>query len=175
MKFEDIRSGIRVKGRFSDRTGTVQSVTDDTFVVLFDGDSEPKLPYHVGCAANFDLLLRVGGVTTAAREVQIGERGLGMKYDAGKQQARLIFEGFPLALSALSDVATMGAEKYAAHSWQHVENAIERYTDAGYRHMLSRLQGEELDSESGLLHEAHELWNKLAVLELKLRQKKEKA
>lgn len=102
------------------------------------------------------------------------ERGLGLKFDAGKPQARLVFEGFPLTFLALADVLTMGARKYSAHSWQHVENGIDRYSDAAARHMLARLSGETHDPESGLIHEAHELINRMFVLELKLRQEKDR-
>lgn len=169
MKFEDIRSGIRVRGISSGYDATVVDVDESSFTLRYDKFAPRENTFHAYRAADFNLLLRVGGVTTAAREVPVAERGSGMKYDGGKQQARLIFEGFPRALSLLGDVATMGAAKYAAHSWQHVENGIDRYTDAAYRHMLARLGGEEKDSESGLLHEVHELWNRMAVLELRLR------
>lgn len=99
-------------------------------------------------------------------------RGAGLKYDAGKPQARLVFEGFPLLFSGLTDVLTMGAAKYSAHSWQHVENGIDRYSDAAGRHMLKRLSGEQHDDESGLDHELHELINRMFVMELKLRERR---
>lgn len=164
---------VRVKGTFpiTHLQGTLGTVR---FYAGFDGICSVEL--DKGGMAQIhemylELLMTAGGVTTARREVPAPrERGAGLKYDDGKQQARLIYEGFPRALSLLADVATMGAKKYKAHSWQHVENGIDRYSDAAFRHMQQRLSGEELDSESGLLHEAHELWNRMAVLELKLRK-----
>ena len=106
-----------------------------------------------------------------AFEPEEDERGLGLKFDAGKPQARLVDEGFPFVFSGLADVLTFGANKYEANSWQHVENGIARYSDAAKRHQLKRLKGEELDPESGLDHELHELINRMFVLELKLRAK----
>lgn len=92
----------------------------------------------------------------------------GAKLDAGKQMASLLLD-FSRALSAVAQVSTMGALKYSRGGWQHVPDGITRYSDAEWRH---RLQGqvEELDSESGLPHRYHELWNCLAVLELELRE-----
>ena len=98
------------------------------------------------------------------------ERGVGLKFDAGKNQARLLREGVPRALEELDRVLTFGAKKYAAHSWQHVENAEERYQDASYRHDSARNKGEIFDRETGLLHRAHHIINELFLLELELRR-----
>ena len=97
------------------------------------------------------------------------ERGLGLKYDAGKPQARLLREGVPRALAELDRVLTFGAQKYAAHSWQHVENAAERYQDASYRHDSARCLGETIDPETGCRHRAQHIINELFLLELELR------
>jgi hypothetical protein len=98
------------------------------------------------------------------------ERGLGLKFDAGKNQARLLREGVPRALDELDKVLTFGAGKYAAHSWQHVENGDERYQDASYRHDSARNKGEIFDRETGLMHRAHHIINELFLLELELRR-----
>lgn len=96
-------------------------------------------------------------------------RGMGLKFDGGKVQARLLYEGMPRALLRVIDTLDFGAKKYAAHSWQHVENALERYQDASYRHDLLRCRGERLDSETGIHHRAHHIINELFLLELELR------
>jgi hypothetical protein len=96
-------------------------------------------------------------------------RGVGLKFDAGKVQARLLREGVPRALEELDKVLTFGAGKYAAHSWQHVENGDERYQDASYRHDAARNKGELFDQETGLRHRAHHIINELFLLELELR------
>ncbi|AVO24206.1 hypothetical protein [Xanthomonas phage XPV1] len=93
----------------------------------------------------------------------------GRKFDAGKVQPRLLFEGMPRALSALVDVLTFGAGKYDAHNWLNVANGIERYQDASYRHDSLRCRGELCDAETGLRHRAHHIVNELFVLELELR------
>lgn len=91
----------------------------------------------------------------------------GAKLDAGKPMGSLL-EDFGLALLAVAEVSTFGANKYSRGGWQSVPDGINRYKDAKWRHLLkSRLQ--EIDPETGLLHAAHEAWNALAVLELKLR------
>ena len=91
-----------------------------------------------------------------------------MKYDKGKPLANILFEDFPHALSAVIDIATYGAEKYARNSWKTVPNAHQRYSDAMVRHELYRGMGENLDAESGLKHLAHMAWNVLAILELEI-------
>jgi hypothetical protein len=96
----------------------------------------------------------------------------GAKADNGKLRAGLVVDAFAPALSALAEVGTFGARKYTDNGWLEVEDGVNRYNDAQMRHRLLRLQGEELDPESGLPHEYHEVWNALAGLTLKLRGKK---
>lgn len=90
------------------------------------------------------------------------------KADGGKIRPALLIEGMPLALQAVSAVLTYGAEKYEDGGWQSVDP--KRYGDAKLRHTLALASGEATDSESGLLHEAHEVCNALFILELKLRK-----
>ena len=94
----------------------------------------------------------------------------GAKLDAGKQRPHLVLGDFARALSLVAEVGTFGASKYTAHGWLSVERGVERYADAGMRHWLKRMAGELRDPDSGLLHEAHECWNKLAELELRMRE-----
>lgn len=89
------------------------------------------------------------------------------KADAGKLRAGLVFEGLPRSLLMVAAVLSYGAQKYEAHSWKKVDS--ERYRDARFRHMLDSLAGlGDNDSESGLLHDAHELTNVMFCLEQKL-------
>lgn len=97
-------------------------------------------------------------------------RGVGLKFDGGKQRPALLHEGVPLALAEVVKTLTFGAEKYEAHSWQHVENAAERYQDASYRHDAQRCKGELLDPETGIPHRAHHIINELFLLELEMRK-----
>lgn len=91
----------------------------------------------------------------------------GAKLDAGKTLAGVLND-FSLALMAVADVGTFGAVKYTRGGWQTVPHAITRYNDAGWRHKL-KSRTELYDSDSGLMHKAHEAWNILAELELVLR------
>lgn len=90
----------------------------------------------------------------------------GSKFDSGKPMASLLAD-FPRALMAVAEVGTFGAKKYSRGNWLSVENGIERYSDAKWRHLL---QGAvtPVDDESGLPHKFHEAWNALAELELML-------
>jgi hypothetical protein len=93
----------------------------------------------------------------------------GAKLDAGKLNASLLGD-FSLALKAVAEIATFGANKYSRGGWQHVKDGVERYNDAEWRHKLEQ-RHEELDADSGLPHKWHHAWNVLAALELELREK----
>lgn len=88
----------------------------------------------------------------------------GAKLDAGKVKAGLLAD-FALALTEVAKVGTFGAEKYTRGGWQEVPNAVERYSDAMWRHLL-KARHETNDPDSGLTHLSHAAWNALAVLEL---------
>ena len=90
----------------------------------------------------------------------------GRKDDSGKILAGILYEDFPHALTAVAEVASFGAKKYARGNWKNVLAGIERYNDAMHRHLLAHCCGEKVDTESELMHLAHAAWNALAVLEL---------
>lgn len=93
----------------------------------------------------------------------------GAKLDAGKNRLGLVLGDFALALKAVGEVGTLGANKYSAHGWITVEDGHARYTDAMFRHLFAELSGEALDPELGVLHAAQVAWNALARLDLALR------
>ena len=103
---------------------------------------------------------------------EIDPRGLksgdpGAKFDAGKVRPSLILNAMPLAILAVSEVGTYGANKYSENGWKDVDNGIARYTDAMDRHRIK--EGLEVfDGDSGLMHAAQVAWNALARLELML-------
>lgn len=99
----------------------------------------------------------------------IDQHKAGAKLDDGKIYAGLVLGDFANALKAVAEVGTFGANKYSKSGWLSVPDGIARYEDAKTRHWLARMSGERLDSDSGLMHKAHEAWNALAVLELELR------
>ena len=99
----------------------------------------------------------------------------GAKLDAGKVRPALVLGGFARALLAVSAVGTYGASKYTANGWMTVPNGEERYADAQLRHWLKSCIGETTDSDTDLLHLAHEAWNALAKLDLHIRNNESKA
>lgn len=98
----------------------------------------------------------------------IPQHAIGAKLDDGKLLAGIL-QQWPRALTAILEVATFGAEKYTRGGWQYVENGVERYTDAMFRHLLKEPL-EPIDPDSGLSHDAHVAWNALSRLELRLRE-----
>ena len=77
---------------------------------------------------------------------------LGVKFDSGKGQWHLVPFG---AMSDVVDVLTYGARKYAPDNWKYVDDAKNRYIDAGFRHFAAYANGEEGDPETGYSHLAH--------------------
>lgn len=82
------------------------------------------------------------------------------KHDMGKLRMDL----FPVeTMESISAVLTYGAEKYAAHSWRTVPDAIPRYVAAMLRHYVAWKKGEMLDAESGLPHTSHMACNAMFI------------
>lgn len=114
-------------------------------------------------------------INTKARAIpEIDPKGLkqndpGAKLDAGKPEVGLIFDDMPRALLAVAEIGTYGRHKYSKGGWKHVEDGIERYTNAMDRHRL-RESIEGIDQETEMLHAAHLAWNALARLELMIRE-----
>lgn len=95
---------------------------------------------------------------------------LGTKYDAGKPDLTLL-EPLADALHAVTTVLEFGAKKYARDGWQAVPDGKRRYKAAAMRHSLHSLG--DLDSESGLLHAAHEACSILFAIQLYIQSNKE--
>ncbi len=92
----------------------------------------------------------------------------GVKYDGNKVPvARGALHYFPLALTAVARVSTVGARKYAWDGWRTVPDGARRYTDALVRHLIAEAES-PIDEETGCLHAAQVAWNALARLELSL-------
>lgn len=101
-------------------------------------------------------------------------RAHGMKFDNDKPRTELLMKGMPRALLEVAKVLTHGAEKYDAHNWKLVDRGEDRYWGAKSRHELLRASGEDFDTDSGLLHLAHEACNALFLLELELVKRAER-
>jgi hypothetical protein len=98
----------------------------------------------------------------------------GAKLDLGKPKLyKGLMKQFPLACEQVAVVSEYGANKYTWNGWEQVDDGVERYMDALFRH----IQKEDIEgfydigpSGSGLMHAAHVAWNALAVLELKIKE-----
>jgi len=98
-----------------------------------------------------------------------------IKYDSGKPCTyRGVVQYFPRAVTAVAEISTFGASKYAWAGWEKVDDGVARYSDAMMRHLFKEGAGEEFDDDSGLMHAAHAAWGALARLELILREKEQK-
>jgi hypothetical protein len=140
--------------------GTVLKITKSnsaSVAVQFDGQS-------AACFCFPESLLPLG--TPDPKAESASDRGAGLKFDGGKPRWSLLMQGCHSALNGVAEVLTFGAKKYAAHSWQQVENNKERYRDAMYRHLNAIERGEVLDPESGLPHWDHVACNALFLSEL---------
>lgn len=96
----------------------------------------------------------------------------GAKFSQEKAPVSKVFKQFPLAIEQIAFRSLYGHKKYEEFdedwmNWKRVPNAISEYEDAAARHELKL--GEE---ETELEHEVAEIWNRLAVLQLKLENNK---
>lgn len=96
----------------------------------------------------------------------------GTKLDEGKTKSGILGD-FSRALDQVAKIGTFGAKKYSRGGWKHVDNGIERYTDALWRHLLAE-DICEVDEESNMRHAAHLAWNALARLDLMIREQEQK-
>ena len=108
--------------------------------------------------------------TTEADPLWKSQHESGAKLDHGKNRLGLVLLAFSRALQAVGEVGTYGAEKYTENGWIDVPNGEARYTDAMLRHLFKEASGEQLDSDTNLLHAAHCAWNALSRLDLMLRR-----
>jgi hypothetical protein len=95
----------------------------------------------------------------------------GAKLDAGKSPLfRGLLTYFPRACMAVANVSDYGAQKYAWKGWESVPDGVNRYADAGVRHIVYEEIDGPVDKDTGHLHKAHKAWNALAELELYLKE-----
>lgn len=66
-------------------------------------------------------------------------------------------------LGGVVDVYTAGAKKYGENRWQNLENGVNRYLGAFFRHLTAHKRGEYIDPEDGCLHLDKCIWNMIAV------------
>lgn len=97
----------------------------------------------------------------------------GSKLDSGKPAIfRGLLDYFPRACRAVAEVSMVGANKYSWKGWESVPDGINRYADAGSRHIVDEtIEGPWAywDGNIEVLHRAQKAWNAFAELELFLR------
>ena len=93
---------------------------------------------------------------------------IGKKDDKDKNRLDLIEPQF---IEGVGEVLTYGADKYAPNSWQHVEDAEDRYYAALLRHLMAYRAGESVDKESGLSHLKHAACNVMFLLHFEQEKK----
>lgn len=92
-------------------------------------------------------------------------RGQGIKNDSNKPRLAEMIQDFAPELEELCKVWEYGANKYSKSNWKLVAGGEERYLNALIRHLVApQATGNLCDSESGLLHAAHMVFNSLAYL-----------
>jgi len=96
----------------------------------------------------------------------------GKKYDTEKTR----WDCVPMdVIEGIAKVMTYGAKKYNENpddpNWKKVDNGKHRYFAAMMRHYMQDLQGEVLDDESGLEHLDHFLFNAMAYVYFKKKEK----
>ena len=85
-----------------------------------------------------------------------------IKADTDKTRVSLVD---PMFIVGTAEVLTFGAKKYEANNWKKLPyNDIHRIKDSTMRHMMSYLDGEYIDEESGLAHLKHIACNIMFLL-----------
>lgn len=72
-----------------------------------------------------------------------------------------------LPMEEIEDIVRVyhaGAKKYGPNNWQNLDNGIERYRAAIFRHLMEYMKGERIDSDTGCFHLAQCAWNCIAML-----------
>ena len=60
-----------------------------------------------------------------------------------------------IGIKQMGLVHTMGSQKYGRFNWREHTVSASVYYDAAWRHLSAWYEGEDLDPESGLPHQAH--------------------
>ena len=95
----------------------------------------------------------------------------GTRYDKDKNRLTLI--PAPV-LWELGELFTWGCQKYGARNWEK-GLPYTKTADALLRHLLRWLAGKNRDSESGMLHLTHVVWNAVVLLHFALHPYKYKS
>lgn len=79
----------------------------------------------------------------------------GKKYDGDKVRVELLYKDLVEELEGVAKVLTFGSKKYGSRNWMNLDNGVERYLAAAFRHINAFMKGEVKDPESGEDHLSH--------------------
>ena len=106
-----------------------------------------------------------GGGGDVHGDTEMGGVTGGRKFDGNKLEYGLLP---PLALRAVVEILTIGAQKYERDNWKFVPDGKRRYFDAGMRHLWDSKCGQKYDEETNKSHLAHAICNLMFLLEKEL-------
>lgn len=90
------------------------------------------------------------------------------KFDSGKPRTDLLG---PTSILEMASVLGFGANKYSADNWKSCTEP-ERFLAASLRHILQYMNGEKVDTETGISHLAHAMTSLMFVRELEVLNEK---
>lgn len=172
--------GISEGGSRPYNVETIKHHIDEGTWVLVE---EPVVPQMISSGTGGWVFQKDGALTVNldAKGVYAGI-GLGVARPIletrkiGKIPMHMVIDGFPLALKEVAKVMEWAerVKGYKLHDWKNLPNPEVAFPSAGYRHMVDNSEMkyddvpalERVDHESGIVHLAHEIFNKVAELQL---------
>lgn len=174
FRFESVKDGILFAEPMEKYVGSVGEIIslemDDRVFVRFSDENGFYYPIELV----EEYLISEGIKFRDIEETNVSEcDSYGVKDNDKKLPMSKLKVQFPNALQAVVLCSSMGHEKYkdADEDWLNflrVPGGSETYRDACERHSLYEVG--DVDEESGLPHLFHELWNKMAEVEIWIRE-----
>jgi hypothetical protein len=124
-------------------------------------------PFHSEVEAVAFAQKKIDEIRNADQNVDVHSTSAGRKNDQGKCRYDLVPER---GEEEFVRVLTLGAQKYGANNWQHVDDARGRYYAALRRHLKAWRLGERRDPEWSRHHLAHAMCCLAFLLELDLKE-----
>lgn len=142
-------------------------------IISLDRPSSVLVLFSDGTIFYYPVKLVVEHLITEEAEDTKDDKGI--KFNEGKLPMSVIKKQFPNALKAIVMCSLYGHSKYNANgededwlNYTRVSGGSQTYRDAFERHSLYDVGS--LDDESKLPHLFHELWNKMAEVELYIKK-----
>ena len=130
------------------------------FIFMRKENGEYEIDYENESLGEFSLIETDAIVPNSVKNVPATSESI--KNDFADKKPR--WDLLPIdELGGVVDVYTAGAKKYGENRWQHLENGVNRYMGAFFRHLTAHKRGEHFDPEDGCLHLDKCIWNMIAV------------